>query len=161
MFKICGINPGEFILDGKPLAEKGAAVKETVVINSVARKVDVDKEILPPNKLNYFKAKKEHIVDGISYYVSTRYNREQGIAQLEKMLVLCEGSVNAFVITAKPEKKTKPALTLEEVRAVLADKSRTGHTAEIRELLKKYGASKLSLVDPKHYEALLREAEVL
>ena len=64
-------------------------------------------------------------------------------------------------IAAKPEKKTKPALTLEEVRAVLADKSRAGHTAEIRELLKKYGASKLSLVDPKHYEALLREAEVL
>lgn len=27
-------------------------------------------------------------------------------------------------------------------------------------LLKKYGASKLSLVDPKHYEALLREVEV-
>lgn len=102
--------------------QQGAAVKETVVINSVAkqnieqkldnsitsvaRKVDVDKEILPPNKLNYFKAKKEHIVDGISYYVSTRYNREKGIAQLEKMLVLCEGSVNAFVITAKPEKAT-------------------------------------------------------
>ena len=57
--------------------------------------------------------------------------------------------------------KTKPTLTLEEVRAVLADKSRAGHTAEIRELLKKYGASKLSLVDPKHYEALLRKAEVL
>ena len=64
-------------------------------------------------------------------------------------------------IAAKPEKKTKPALTLEEVRAVLTDKSRAGHTAEIRKLLKKYGASKLSLVDPKHYEALLREAEVL
>lgn len=64
-------------------------------------------------------------------------------------------------IAAIPEKKTKPALTLEDVRAVLADKSRAGHTAEIRELLKKYGASKLSLVDPKYYEALLREAEVL
>lgn len=64
-------------------------------------------------------------------------------------------------IAAKQENKTKHALTLEEVRAVLADKSRAGHTAEIRELLKKYGASKLSLVDPKHYEALLREAEVL
>ena len=48
-----------------------------------------------------------------------------------------------------------------EKAEVLADKSRTGHAAEIRELLKKYGASKLSLVDPKHYEALLREAEVL
>lgn len=55
----------------------------------------------------------------------------------------------------------KPALSLEEVRAVLADKSHAGHTAEIRELLKKYGSSKLSLVDPKHYEALLKEAEVL
>lgn len=62
---------------------------------------------------------------------------------------------------AKAEKETKPVLTLEEVRAVLADKSCTGHTAEIRELLKKYDASKLSLVNPKHYEALLREAEVL
>ena len=60
-----------------------------------------------------------------------------------------------------PTAPARPALTLEEVRAVLADKSRAGHTAEIRDLLKKYGASKLSLVDPKHYEALLREAEVL
>ena len=60
-----------------------------------------------------------------------------------------------------PAAPAKSTLTLEEVRAVLADKSRAGHTAEIRELLKKYGASKLSLVDPKHYEALLREAEVL
>lgn len=60
-----------------------------------------------------------------------------------------------------PAAPAKPALTLEAVRAILADKSRAGHTAEIRELLKKYGASKLSLVDPKYYEALLREAEVL
>ena len=60
-----------------------------------------------------------------------------------------------------PVAPAKPTLTLEEVRAVLADKSRTGHTAEIRELLTKHGASRLSLVDPIHYEALLREAEVL
>ena len=64
-------------------------------------------------------------------------------------------------VAAKAEKETKPTLTIEDVRAVLADKSRAGHTAEIRELLKKYGASKLSLVDPKHYEALLKDAEVL
>ena len=64
-------------------------------------------------------------------------------------------------VAAKAEKETKPVLTLEEVRAVLADKSRAGHTAEIRELLKKYGANKLSLVVPKHYVALLQEAEVL
>ena len=61
----------------------------------------------------------------------------------------------------QPKSEEKPALTLEQVRAVLADKSRAGHTAAIRDLLQKYGASKLSQVDPKNYEALLRDAEVL
>lgn len=63
------------------------------------------------------------------------------------------------VAEAKSEKK--PELTLEEVRAVLAEKSRTGHTAAIRTLLQKYGAKKLSGIDPKHYEALLMDAEEL
>ena len=62
---------------------------------------------------------------------------------------------------AAPEPEVKPAVTLEQVRAVLADKSRAGHTAAIRDLLQKYGATKLSQVDPKYYEALLRDAEVL
>lgn len=55
--------------------------------------------------------------------------------------------------------KTKPAVTLEQVRAVLADKSRAGHTAAVRALLEKHGATKLSQVDPQHYEAILKEAE--
>ena len=55
----------------------------------------------------------------------------------------------------------EPALTLEQVRAVLADKSRKGHTAEIRALLQKYGASKLSGIDPANYKALLADVEVL
>jgi hypothetical protein len=55
----------------------------------------------------------------------------------------------------------EPKLTLEQVRAVLADKSRKGHTAEIRALLQKYGAAKLSGIDPANYKALLADAEVL
>jgi len=55
----------------------------------------------------------------------------------------------------------EPVLTLEQVRAVLADKSRMGFTAEIRSLLQKYGAAKLSGIDPAHYKALVAEAEVL
>lgn len=55
----------------------------------------------------------------------------------------------------------EPVLTLEQVRAVLADKSRQGHTAEIRALLQKYGAAKLSGVAPSNYRALLADAEVL
>lgn len=56
--------------------------------------------------------------------------------------------------------QAKP-ITLEEVRAVLADKSRDGHTAEIRTLLQKYGANRLSEIDPSKYNALLSDAEVL
>ena len=62
---------------------------------------------------------------------------------------------------AESDAPTEPALTLEQVRAVLADKSRQGHTAEIRSLLQKYGAAKLSQIDPAHYKALLADAEVL
>ena len=55
----------------------------------------------------------------------------------------------------------KPKLTLESVRAVLADLSRAGHTAQIRELLQKHGAAKLSGIDPANYQALLDDAEGL
>ena len=56
---------------------------------------------------------------------------------------------------------TEPVLTLEEVRAVLADKARAGYTAQIRSLLQKYGADKLSGVDPTNYKALLADVEGL
>ena len=55
----------------------------------------------------------------------------------------------------------EPQLTLEQVRAVLADKSRKGHTAEIRALLRKHGAATLSGIDPANYKALLADAEGL
>lgn len=59
-----------------------------------------------------------------------------------------------------PAPEAKP-LTLEEVRAALAEKSRAGHTAEVKALLIKHGADKLSDIDPAEYPALLAEAEVL
>ena len=53
------------------------------------------------------------------------------------------------------------AITMEEVRAVLAERSHDGYTDQVRGLLQKYGAEKLSGVDPKHYAALMKDAEVL
>ena len=53
------------------------------------------------------------------------------------------------------------ALSLEEVRAILAEKSRDGFTAQIRDLLQKYGASRLSEIDPANFKALVADAEVL
>lgn len=57
-----------------------------------------------------------------------------------------------------PEEKT---LTLEDVRAVCADKSRSGFTAEVKAILNKHGVEKLSEVNPEEYKALLAEVEVL
>ena len=62
---------------------------------------------------------------------------------------------------AAPDPEPEKALTLEEVRAILAEKSRDGFTAQIRDLLLKYGAKKLSEVDPASYKALVADAEVL
>lgn len=63
-------------------------------------------------------------------------------------------------VAAEPE-PGEPALTLEEVRAVLADKSRAGFTAQIRSLLQKHGADRLSGIDPVNYKALLADTEGL
>ena len=62
---------------------------------------------------------------------------------------------------APPPTPAKKEIKLEQVRAVLAQKSHDGLTAEVRALLQKYGASKLSAIDPECYEALLMEAEEL
>lgn len=63
-----------------------------------------------------------------------------------------------------PENEQKPTVkkvSLEQVRAVLAEKSQAGFTAEVRGLLEKYGAPKLSQIDPANFAALLEDAEAL
>ena len=59
------------------------------------------------------------------------------------------------------QESTQPAVTLEEVRAVLAEKSVAGHRAEVQALIRECGADKLSSVDPIRYAALKAKAEVL
>ena len=60
----------------------------------------------------------------------------------------------------QPEPPTKP-VTLAEVRAVLANKSRAGFTEEVKQLVMKHGAEKLSGVPESEYAALMKEAESL
>lgn len=51
--------------------------------------------------------------------------------------------------------------TKEVVRARAAEKISQGYTKEVRELMAKYGAGKLSDMDPKDYTTFLTELEVL
>lgn len=67
-------------------------------------------------------------------------------------------------VDKKVDKKaadSKKAVAIEDVRAVMAQKTQEGKSQGIKELLQKYGAVKLSGVDPEHYPALLKEAKVL
>ena len=59
----------------------------------------------------------------------------------------------------EPAKKEPPKVTLEEVRAVLTALSAEGKTAQVRNLIEKYGATKLSEVDPVHYAGLMEDAK--
>ena len=63
-----------------------------------------------------------------------------------------------LVIEQKTEIKT---VTLEQVRTLLAEKSQDGFTAEVRALLEKHGAPRLSEIEPTNYGALMAAAEKL
>ncbi len=57
-----------------------------------------------------------------------------------------------------PQKKTPE---LAEVRALLAEISRSGKTAEVKRLLEGHGCEKLSEVKEEFYEELMKEARAL
>ena len=50
---------------------------------------------------------------------------------------------------------------LEDVRKVLAEISRSGKAAEMKALLERFGASKLSDIEPEKYAAVLEAAREL
>ena len=60
-----------------------------------------------------------------------------------------------------PEQPEEAPLRLEDVRAILARKSREGYTAKIRQLLLSHGADKLSAIAPEEYKTLIAEVEAL
>lgn len=67
----------------------------------------------------------------------------------------------ATKIEKKQELVKEKTLSLTEVRKILADKSRAGFTAEIKQILIKHGAEKLSKIAPSEYAALVADVEVL
>ena len=59
------------------------------------------------------------------------------------------------------EKSAEPTkeITVADVRKLLAEKSRMGYKAEVKALVKKYGADKVSELPEGTYAAVLKEAE--
>lgn len=76
-------------------------------------------------------------------------------------LAACSTEGQATEQSPVAEQKQEIKISIEDVRAVLAEKSQQGKTREVKALLMKYDAGKLSGVKPEDYEDLLKEAEVL
>ncbi|MDQ7790449.1 MAG: hypothetical protein RDU41_10440 [Clostridia bacterium] len=60
-----------------------------------------------------------------------------------------------------PAEPEAPAVTLEQVRAKLADLAKSGKQAEVKKLITKHGGTKLTDIPADKYAELLAEAEDL
>ena len=60
-----------------------------------------------------------------------------------------------------PKQEAEEPVTLTDVRAVLAVKSRSGFQDDVKLLLQKHGAEKLSELAESEYAAVLKEAKTL
>jgi hypothetical protein len=103
------------------------------------------------SELNLFVSKLKHCGEALI-----------GISEsLSELITVNDAHEYVEAVKDKPGVPENKPITLEEVRAVLAEKSRAGFTAEVRTLLEKHGAGKLSEVDPSKYPLLLQESVVL
>ena len=83
------------------------------------------------------------------------------IAKLHAAVAAIESVADGLAKLSEEKKPEQPAITLVQVRSVLAEKSRLGYTEQVKALLQKHGGEKLSELDPHEYPALIKEAEVL
>lgn len=84
----------------------------------------------------------------------------------ESITAVADGLIKLFSAAPEPEdKKPEPAanpVTLEDVRKVLANHSRNGKTEQVKALLTKYGAERLSdITNPDTLVLLFKDAEAL
>jgi len=91
-------------------------------------------------------------------------SQQEAIRQIISALKTLAESLSAMNIESVPEEKENAqtqTLALEDVRAVLADISRSGKREAVQQLLAEFGVQKLSELDCSQYPALLQAAEAI
>jgi len=81
----------------------------------------------------------------------------EGGDPLEEEATITSGQLQEI----KEPEETEKTVTLEQVQAVLMAKKDEGKNMAIKELLQKYGTTRLTDIDPARYARLLKEAEAL
>ena len=107
------------------------------------------------------KKDKQVLIDGL----------KKRAAEVAESAALLEGAEAPAKKQDSPVEEAAPAVveeapakvyTYEEVRAILAEKSRTGFRAEVKAILTAHGVKQLSDVQtPEEFAAIVAEAEVI
>ena len=83
-------------------------------------------------------------------------------AKIEALRLSAKSIMDIADELAKNLSSEEPMLpSLEDVRHKLILATQAGFSAEVKALITKYGADRLSAVDPSHYAALLAEADAI
>lgn len=86
-------------------------------------------------------------------------NDLRGLAHdLEAFANLYKGESEDSKIKPEEKKIKEKLISIEEVRAVLTSKSQGGKQEEVKALIEKYGAHKLTDLDTSCYKDLLKDA---
>lgn len=94
-------------------------------------------------------------VGALTEKITTEY-----LATFETIYEPTEEELQEIAPKEPPTPKDEP-VTFVQLRSRLSEISRSGHTAEVKELIAKYGAEKLSDIAESDYAAVLAEAEGL
>lgn len=99
-------------------------------------------------------------------------SKTQLVLDLARDLRQLAGSIEALAdslttgeappVRPQPESiRPEPAIAIETVRAVLAEKSQNGRQPEVKALISQFGAARLTDIDPARFADLLKAAEAL
>jgi len=98
------------------------------------------------------------MAEALKHYFSaleTEPSQKESITKKEKDAFLGEAT------KAQAETESKQKYTKEYVRKLLANVANNGQREKVKEIIQKHGGGSLSQIDPKEYEAIVKEAEVL
>ena len=82
---------------------------------------------------------------------------EQAVNHVQKLAK----EIRAFFTTKEEPAEEEKPISFTELRALCANKSRAGHTEEIKAMILDTGAHKLSEVEPNQYSELYQRVEAL
>ena len=69
--------------------------------------------------------------------------------------------IRAFFTTKEEPAEEEKPISFTQLRALCANKSRAGHTEEIKAMIQDTGANRLSEVEPNRYRELYQRVEAL